>query len=105
AIPSFQANWLSLRVLLIRSIRSIFYRWRFFMKLLRRTKLFRRLPTPPLFWRPKGQQAFISNDQSNYPLFADDFALLEQELMPVYQKLDNKALEMQNQFRFYQILL
>ncbi len=76
------------------------------MKLLRRTRLFKRLPTVPLFWRPKSQQNFVESDiQNYYPLLNEDFNLLEKELMPLYRKLDNKALEMQNHFRFYQVLL
>ncbi len=69
-------------------------------------QLFKRLPTAPLFWRPKSQQNFVQSDiQNRCPLLNDDFDLLEKDLMPLYRKLDNKALKMQNHFRFYQVLL
>jgi hypothetical protein len=67
--------------------------------------LFKRAPR--LIWRPNSKQEEIvkREQQSEYPIFAADFALLEQHLMPDFRKLDNDAMLKQNQFRRAQVIL
>jgi len=61
---------------------------------------------PYLRWRPKeGEQIVSLEVQARYPAFADDFELLERELMPHFRELDNEALRTQNQFRLEQMAL
>ncbi len=67
-------------------------------------ELFKRLPK--VFWRPEPERPFIPPDkEANYPELADDFALLNSELMPNFYALDEKALRAQNQFRLEQVVL
>jgi len=67
-------------------------------------ELFRRLPM--LRWRPEPETPFIPlSEEANYPELANDFALLNSELMPSFHAVDNKALEAQNQFRLEQLVL
>lgn len=66
--------------------------------------LFKRWPY--LRWRPKeGEQIVPPEAKANCPAFADDFELLERELMPHFRELDNEALRAQNQFRLEQVAL
>ena len=66
--------------------------------------LFRRLPG--LRWRPHQDEQIVPlAAQAEYPEFADDFAILERELMPRFRALDNQALRRQNQFRLHQVTL
>jgi hypothetical protein len=66
--------------------------------------LFRRFPR--LQWRPKeGEQIVPREVQATYPALAEDFALLEHELLPHFRELDNAALHAQNQFRLEQVAL
>lgn len=67
-------------------------------------QLFRRLPG--LRWRPRvAEQIVPLTAQADFPDFAEDFAVLERELMPSFRDLDNDALQRQNQFRLDQVLL
>lgn len=67
-------------------------------------ELFKRLPT--LHWHPRHDQQIIApRHQVQYSLFAEDFTLLEAELMPYFRQLDNEALRTQNQFRLEQMTL
>ena len=67
-------------------------------------QLFRRLPG--LRWRPRvGEQIVPLAAQADFAEFAEDFAVLERELMPSFRDLDNDALQRQNQFRLDQLLL
>jgi Protein of unknown function (DUF4231) len=66
--------------------------------------LFKRFPR--LHWRPKeGEQIVPREVQATCPALADDFALLERELLPHFRELDNEALHAQNQFRLEQVAL
>lgn len=66
--------------------------------------LFKRLPY--LQWRPKeGEHIVRPEVQAEYSAFADDFELLERELMPHFRELDNEALRAQNQSRLEQVTL
>ncbi|HLZ31188.1 MAG TPA: DUF4231 domain-containing protein [Chloroflexota bacterium] len=66
--------------------------------------MFRRLPR--LQWRPRvAEQIVPLVAQAEFPEFADDFAVLERELLPEFRELDNQALRRQNQFRLDQLLL
>jgi hypothetical protein len=67
--------------------------------------LFKRFPR--LRWQPpeKPQQIISLADQARYPAFAEDFAVLEQELMPAYRILSNEAARGQNQFHLEQVTL
>lgn len=70
----------------------------------RRPTLFKRLPS--LRWKPKVNEQIITQEvQGNYPAFTNDFAFLEKELLPYFQKFDNAALRTQNQFRLAQVTL
>lgn len=62
---------------------------------------------PKLFWPNTASKEEIvpRKWQSEYPIFAPDFALLEQHLMPEFRKLDSDALLKQNQFRRSQVIL
>jgi hypothetical protein len=73
--------------------------------MLRRITLFKRLPT--LRWREpnKVQEIVPSETQSQFPDLESDFAILEQELMPSFRRLDNEALRAQNLFRLQQVIL
>jgi hypothetical protein len=73
--------------------------------MLRRITLFKRLPT--LRWHaPKKMQEIVpSETQSQFPDLRSDFAMLEQELMPSFRRLDNEALRAQNVFRLQQVIL
>jgi len=73
--------------------------------MLRRITLFKRLPM--LRWRaPKEIQEIVpSETQSQLPGLTSDFAILEQELMPGFRRLDNEALRAQNLFRLQQVIL
>lgn len=74
-----------------------------------RFPLFKRFPK--LHWRPgKKPQQIIEqvtdpDFQARYPALTADFALLEQQLMPDFRRLDNEALRRQNQFRRDQVIL
>lgn len=66
--------------------------------------LFKRRPS--LRWRPKEGEQIVSLDaQAGAPAFADDFKILERELLPHFRELDNTALRAQNQFRLEQTAL
>jgi hypothetical protein len=66
--------------------------------------LFKRRPY--LRWRPKeGEQIVPPEAKASCPTLADDFELLERELMPHFRELDNEALRAQNQFRLEQVAL
>jgi hypothetical protein len=66
--------------------------------------LFKRRPR--LFWRPKeGAQIVPPDVQNQYPELQSDFGVLEKQLLDDFRRLDNKALEAQNQFRLLQIIL
>lgn len=66
--------------------------------------LFKRLPT--LRWQPQADQQIVAPaDQARYALFAEDFMVLERELMPLFRQLDNEALRGQNQFRLEQLMM
>ncbi len=67
--------------------------------------IFKRFPKP--FWLNKESKEEIvyRNQQAEYPIFAPDFALLEQHLMPAFRKFDSEALFRQNQFRRSQVIL
>jgi hypothetical protein len=62
---------------------------------------------PKLIWPNKeSKEEIVSRQwQSEYPVFAPDFALLEQHLMPDFRRLDSEALFRQNQFRRAQVIL
>ncbi len=66
--------------------------------------LFKRWPV--LRWQA-GQKAEIiePEDQTRYSAFADDFKVLEQEVMEEFRDLDTKAQRGQNQFRLEQVIL
>lgn len=67
-------------------------------------QLFRRLPT--LRWRAKKDEHLVPPAvRANYPSLADDFFLLEQELVPHFRTLDNEALRAQNRFRLEQVVI
>lgn len=67
-------------------------------------KLFKRFPK--LIWRPGKPDPVISQaDQVRWPTLADDFKTLDKELVPIFQKIDEQALKIQNQFRLWQVIL
>jgi hypothetical protein len=67
--------------------------------------LFKR--APKLIWRNEDSKEEIvpRKWQDKFPIFAEDFALLEQFLMPDFRGLDSDALFKQNQFRRAQVIL
>lgn len=66
-------------------------------------KLFKR--RPKLIWRPGTPDMVISREvQGNYPALEDDFKKLNGILIPVFQKIDEQALKLQNQFRLWQVI-
>ena len=72
--------------------------------MLRRITLFKRLPM--LRWRPRGNEQIVPPEtQNQFPDLTSDFAILEQDLMPSFRKLDNEALRAQNRFRLQQVVL
>jgi hypothetical protein len=68
-----------------------------------RPTVFKRFPTLRL--RLKQSVILAPDAQSGYPALADDFAVLEQELVPRFRELDRAALQAQNQFRLEQVVL
>jgi len=72
--------------------------------MLRRITLFKQLPT--LRWQPRGNDPLVPSEaQNQFPDLAADFAVLEQELMPSFHRLDSEAARAQNRFRRQQVLL
>jgi hypothetical protein len=68
-----------------------------------RPTVFKRFPTLRL--RP-AEAAIVPPDvRAGYPALADDFAVLDRELVPQFQELDRIALQAQNQFRLEQVIL
>lgn len=66
--------------------------------------LFRRWPS--VRWRPGPDDQIIPPGvQADFPEFADDFRVLERELLPQFRALDNEASRRQNQFRLDQVAL
>lgn len=51
------------------------------------------------------QELISPVDQAQYPDFADDFAMLEETLMPDFRAYDREALRAQNQFHLQQVIL
>ena len=69
-------------------------------------KLFQRFPK--LIWRPKETYPLVSKDEAEgnpYPDLKEDFELLDKILFPVFQRLDQQALKIQNQFWLGQVIL
>lgn len=74
------------------------------MNPLRRISLFKRFPLVHLARR----EDFLvrPENRKRYPAFAEGFALLDQELLPLFREFDNRALQSQNTYRgMYVILL
>lgn len=72
--------------------------------MLRRITLFKRLPM--LRWRPRENEQIVPPEtQNQFPDLTSDFAILEQELIPGFRKLDNETLRAQNRFRRQQVIL
>jgi hypothetical protein len=66
--------------------------------------VFRRFPR--LRWQGRADEQIVPPAaQSEFPEFADDFAVLERELLPHFRALDGEALSRQNQFRLDQAVL
>jgi Protein of unknown function (DUF4231) len=73
------------------------------MKLLRPI-LFQRFPT--WRWQPRENEQIIPPaEQAAFPDLAQDLQTLEEQLMPQFRELDNKALRSQNAFRWEQVIL
>ena len=72
---------------------------------LRRFALFRRWPY--LRWPadPNEQQIIKEDDRRAFPTFAEDFAFLNEKLMPAFLMLDKEAGHAQNQFHRQQVIL
>lgn len=61
---------------------------------------------PKLRWRPGEDWPFMSQaDREAFPELADEFALLDAELMETFRTFDHDALEAQNRFRLIHLLL
>jgi len=61
---------------------------------------------PKLLWRPGEHWPFMSQaDRDAFPELAEEFAVLDAELMETFRAFDNDALEAQNRFRLLQLLL
>lgn len=66
--------------------------------------MFKRFPR--FFWRPRKSYPLIPpEERGNHPEFADDFELLNQELLPYFSEMDNEALRFQNEFRREQVVI
>jgi hypothetical protein len=66
--------------------------------------LFKRLPK--LRWQPAQNEDILNLDvQSQHPALANEFKLLEVELLPHFRQLNADALRYQNEFRLDQVML
>jgi hypothetical protein len=66
--------------------------------------LFKRFPK--LRWRAGDPYPPISKKaQADYPALQDDFAILDQELLPIFIKFDQQALKNQNRYWLSQVVL
>jgi hypothetical protein len=69
-----------------------------------RPVLLKRLPK--LRWRPAEDWPFMSQaNREAFPELAEEFAVLDAELMETFRAFDHDALEAQNRFRLLQLLL
>ncbi|SRR5258708_29969127 len=65
--------------------------------------LFKRFPKVRL---QVGEQVLIPReDRDQFPAFAADFAILDQELIPTFSKFDTQATRKQNSYRWMYVLL
>jgi Protein of unknown function (DUF4231) len=61
---------------------------------------------PRLFWRPGERYPLVSPElRDASPALAEDFGILERELLPDFYELDEGALQAQNTFRLTQIFV
>jgi hypothetical protein len=61
---------------------------------------------PRLVWRPGERYALVSPElRDAAPALAEDFGILDRELLPEFHELDEGALRAQNTFRLTQILV
>lgn len=61
---------------------------------------------PRLRWRAGERYPLVQPDlRSTAPALAEDFEVLDQELLPLYYKLDEEALQAQNSFRLGQVMV
>jgi len=73
--------------------------------MLKKLTLLNRLPS--VSWQPRKDALFLllPEEQEAYPDFEQDFATLEQELLPHFRRFDSEALRAQNQFRQGQVVV
>ena len=73
------------------------------MNLLRRIPLFKRFP---VYHVARREDDLVKPEKRNtYPAFANDFATLDQELIPFFRDFDNEALRSQNAYRGMYVIL
>jgi len=61
---------------------------------------------PRLFWRPGERYPLVSPElRDASPALAEDFGILDRELLPDFYELDEGALQAQNTFRLTQIFV
>ena len=65
--------------------------------------LFKRRPI--LFWKPRKDDIIQADVRNQFPTLQTDFGVVDMQVLPDFQDLDNKALIAQNQFRWQQIIL
>lgn len=72
--------------------------------MLHRPALLRRLPR---LWWDRGEVwvPVPKDEQATYPALADDFAFLDEHLLPAFVDLDRRAQREQNRFRRQQLLI
>lgn len=73
------------------------------MNPLRRIPLFKRFPS---FYVARREDDLAKpENRQKYPAFANDFATLDQELIPFFRDFDNEALRCQNAYRGMYVIL